>query len=62
MCEFDYKYCEYNGLEFIIHHLGDELLFDVDYKGDLLLLDLGDDYEVVELNETLRDMLGLGDN
>ena len=52
--EWEYKYCEYKGLEFIIHYddeldeeLKEELLFDVDYKGELFLLDLGDKLEVV---------------
>ena len=49
MCEWEYQYCTYNGLEFIIHNEGDnELMFDVDYKGELFLLDLGTEMEVVE--------------
>ena len=48
MCEWEYQYCEYHGLEFIIHHEGDELLFDVDCKGEFFLLDLGEHFEVVE--------------
>ena len=49
MCEWEYQYCTYNGLEFIIHHEGDGyLMFDVDYHGELFLLDLGDEMEVVE--------------
>ena len=47
MCEWDYKYCEFEGLEFIIHNNGeDDLMFDVDYKGELFLLDLTNKYEV----------------
>ena len=49
MCEWEYKYCEHKGLEFYIHNNGDqsdELMFDVDYKGEFLLLDLGDELEV----------------
>ena len=48
MCEWEYQYCTYKGLEFIIHHEGDELLFDVDCKGEFFLLDLGEHFEVVE--------------
>lgn len=49
MCEWEYQYYDYNGLEFIIHNEGDnELMFDTDYKGELFLLDLGDEMEVVE--------------
>jgi hypothetical protein len=48
MCEWEHQYCEYQGLEFIIHHDGDGLCFDVDYKGELFLLDLGEELEVVE--------------
>ena len=40
---WEYKYHECcNGLEFIVTETGDGLEFDVDYKGELLLLDLGD--------------------
>ena len=40
MCEWEYQYCEYNGLEFIIHHESEDtgLMFDIDYKGELFLL------------------------
>ena len=65
MCnEWEYQYHECNGLKFIIHSDGeqDNLMFDIDYKNDLLLLDYGDEYEVVDPTETLRDFLGLGDN
>ena len=49
MCEWEHQYCEYNGLEFIIHHESNGyLMFDVDYKGELFLLDLGEHFEVVE--------------
>ena len=49
MCEWEHQYCEYKGLEFIIHYEGDgHLMFDVDYKGELFLLDLEDTMEVVE--------------
>ena len=48
MCEWEYQYCTYNGLEFIIHYTGDELCFDVDYRGKLFLLDLSNEMEVVE--------------
>ena len=47
MCEWEYEYCTYKGLEFIIHHEGDDgLMFDVDYKGELFLLDLQSEFEV----------------
>lgn len=63
MCEWDYKYCEKDGLEFVIHHFEGELYFDIDYKDDLFLLDLGNRYDIAEPNETLNDFLdGLGDN
>ena len=47
MCDYDYTYhkCN-NGLEFVLHSCKGELLFDVDYKDELLLIDLGDEYEV----------------
>ena len=50
MCEWEHQYCEYKGLEFIIHNESEdqELMFDVDYKGELFLLDLIEEYEVVE--------------
>lgn len=55
---WNYKYCEKNGLEFVIHYQG-ELYFDIDYKDDIFILDLGDRYEVVEpIYETLNDILG----
>ena len=49
MCqEWEYNYCTYKGLEFIIHNEdGNELMFDINYKGQLLLLDLGDEMEIV---------------
>ena len=47
MCDWEYKYCEYKGLEFIIHHNSDGLMFDVDYKHELLLIDTIDEMEVV---------------
>ena len=63
MSEWDYKYCEQDGLEFVIHYFEGEFYFDVDYKDDLFILDLGDEYEVEEPNKTLQDFLnGLGDN
>lgn len=46
MCNWEHQYCEYHGLEFIIHYDGDGLCFDVDYHGELFLLDLGDELEV----------------
>jgi hypothetical protein len=48
MPEWEHQYCTYKGLEFIIHHDGDMLCFDVDYHGELFLLDLGGHFEVVE--------------
>ena len=50
MCEWEYTYCTYKGLEFIIHHEGNGtiLMFDVDYRGELFLLDLGEQMEVTE--------------
>lgn len=49
MCEWEYTYCQYKGLEFIIHHEGDDdLMFDVDYRGELFILDLGFELEVTE--------------
>ena len=60
MCkEWDYKYCEKSGLEFVIHYFEGELCFDTDYKDDIFLLDLGNRYEIVEPNETLHDFLDL---
>lgn len=45
--EWEHQYCEYKGLEFIIHDEGDgHLMFDVDYKGELFILDLGFELEV----------------
>ena len=48
--EWEHTYCRWNGLEFIIQYakddLGDKLLFDIDYKGELFILDLGDRLEV----------------
>ena len=46
MCEWEYTYLECNGLEFIIDCINDELTFDVDYNGDFLILDIGDELEV----------------
>lgn len=46
MNDGDYTYCEYDGLEFVLHICKDELLFDVDYNGKFLLLDFGEEYEV----------------
>ena len=46
MCDYDYTYHECKGLEFVLHSCKDELLFDVDYQGELLLIDLGPEYEV----------------
>ncbi len=46
MSEWEYQYDYINGLEFIIHYDGDQLCFDVDYKGELFLLDLGEELEV----------------
>ena len=46
MCEWDYKYCEKDGLEFVIHHFEGKLYFDVDYKNKFVVLDLGDKLEV----------------
>lgn len=58
MCnEWDYEYCEKNGLEFVIHYIEGELYFDTDYKDDIFLLDLGNRYVLVEPNETLNDIL-----
>jgi hypothetical protein len=49
MPEWEHQYCTYKGLEFIIHCEGDDyLMFDVDYHGELFLLDLGRHFEVVE--------------
>ena len=46
MTDCDYTYHECEDLSFIIHFFADELLFDVDYRGELLVIDLGDEYEV----------------
>ena len=46
MCDYDYTYHECKGLEFVLHSCKDKLLFDVDYQGELLLIDLGPEYEV----------------
>lgn len=46
MCEYEHTYHKCNGLEFIIHSCKGRLLFDVDYRGELLVIDLGDEYEV----------------
>jgi metal-dependent hydrolase (beta-lactamase superfamily II) len=48
MCEWEHQYCNYKGLEFIMHYDGETLLFDTDYKGELFLLELEDGFEVVE--------------
>ena len=54
MCDWEYKYCTYKGLEFIIHHNPDGLMFDVDYKGELLLIDTIDEMEVVTWTNIMR--------
>ena len=46
MKDSDYTYHQCNDLDFIIHFCHNQLLFDIDYKEDLLLIDLGDEYEV----------------
>lgn len=49
MCDWEYKYHECDDLEFYIqcdNGIDDELMFDVDYKGEFLILDLGDTLEV----------------
>ena len=46
MTDSDYTYHKCGDLDFIIHFFANELLFDVDYKNELLLLDLGDELEV----------------
>ena len=49
MCDWEFKYCECDDLEFYIHcnnEIDDELMFDVDYKGEFLIIDLGDTFEV----------------
>ena len=45
--DYEYKYHECNGLEFLlVTEDGDEFLFDVDYNGEFLLLDLFDEIGV----------------
>ena len=46
MSEWEYKYCEKDGVEFWIQYFEGELFFDVDYKNEFLVLDLGDRLEV----------------
>lgn len=49
MCGWDYTYMKCDGLEFIIHsnsEISDDLMFDVDYNDDFLILDTGDELEV----------------
>ncbi len=46
MCDYDYTYHECNDLKFVIHSCKGRLLFDIDYKNELLLIDLGPEYEV----------------
>ena len=46
MCDWDHQYCTYKGLEFVIHQFEGKLYFDVDYKGEFLLIDTDDGMEV----------------
>ena len=46
MKDSDYTYHQCKDLDFIIHFCHNQLLFDIDYKEDLLLIDLGNEYEV----------------
>ena len=49
MCneEWDYKYCEYKGLEFYVCGYKGQLYFDVDYGDEFIVTDFGDDLGVL---------------
>ena len=46
MKDSDYTYHQCNDLDFIIHVLHNQLLFDIEYKEDRLLIYVGEEYEV----------------
>lgn len=46
MTDYDYTYHKCGDLDFVIHSCNGQLLFDVDYKGEFLVIDLGPEYEV----------------
>ena len=46
MSDWEHTFCRHEGLEFILHCMDGKLYFDVDYRGEWLLMDLGDEIEV----------------